>query len=125
MNQHETGEHFRALHEGDPFVIPNPWDVGSARVLQGLGFPALTSTSSGFAFTLGRRDGGASLDEVAAHVAAVADATDVPTAVDLEHGHGSTAADAAGAIERVAEAGAVGGSIEDWDPEASRLYDRD
>jgi 2-methylisocitrate lyase-like PEP mutase family enzyme len=122
MNQHEKGERFRAMHEGDPFVVPNPWDVGSARVLQGLGFPALTSTSSGFAFTLGRKDGDASLDEVAAHVAAVASATDVPLAVDLEHGHGPTAADAARAIERVAAAGAVGGSIEDWDPVNGVLY---
>jgi 2-methylisocitrate lyase-like PEP mutase family enzyme len=122
MNQHEKGERFRAMHEGDPFVVPNPWDVGSARVLEGLGFPALTSTSSGFAFTLGRKDGDASLDELVAHVAAVADATDVPLAVDLEHGHGPAAADAAGAIERVAEAGAVGGSIEDWDPVNRVLY---
>jgi len=122
MNQHETGERFRAMHEGDPFVVPNPWDVGSARVLEGLGFPALTSTSSGFAFTLGRKDGDASLDELVAHIAAVADATDVPLAVDLEHGHGPAAADAAGAIERVAEAGAVGGSIEDWDPVNRVLY---
>ena len=122
MNQHEKGERFRAMHEGDPFVVPNPWDVGSARVLEGLGFPALTSTSSGFAFTLGRKDGDASLDELVAHIAAVADATDVPLAVDLEHGHGPAAADAAGAIERVAEAGAVGGSIEDWDPVNRVLY---
>ena len=122
MDQHEKGERFRALHEGDPFVIPNPWDIGSARVLQGLGFPALATTSSGFAFTLGRGDGGADLDEVVAHVHAVAEATEVPLAVDLEHGHGPAVADAARAIERVAEAGAVGGSIEDWDPVAGALY---
>jgi 2-methylisocitrate lyase-like PEP mutase family enzyme len=122
MDQHEKGARFRALHEGEPFVIPNPWDVGSARVLEGLGFPALTTTSSGFAFTLGRRDGGAPLDAVAAHVAALAAATDVPLAVDLENGYGSTGAHAARAIERVAEAGAVGGSIEDWDPVDERLY---
>ena len=123
MNQHEKGERFRALHEGDPFVIPNPWDIGAARVLEGLGFPALATTSSGFAFTLGRRDGGATLDELVAHVGAMAAATDVPLAVDLEHGHGPTAADAARAIERIAEAGAVGGSIEDWDPDNGVLYD--
>ena len=62
-------EAFRALHEGPPFLIPNPWDVGSARVLEALGFPALATTSSGLAFALGRRDGGATLDEVTRHVA--------------------------------------------------------
>jgi len=67
----QKAEAFRALHEGEPFVIPNPWDAGSARVLAGLGFQALATTSSGFAFTLGRLDGGTTLDEVAAHVAAL------------------------------------------------------
>lgn len=116
--QAEKGAAFAALHAGDPFLIPNPWDAGSARVLEGLGFPALATTSSGFAFTLGRPDGGATLDDVAAHVRALADATNVPVSVDLENGYGDPAA----AIRRVAEAGAVGGSIEDWDP-AGRLYD--
>ena len=63
---------FRALHAGEPFLIPNPWDAGSARVLEALGFQALATTSSGFAFTLGRLDGGATLDEVAEHVRALA-----------------------------------------------------
>ena len=76
------------MHVGEPFVIPNPWDTGSARVLAALGFRALATTSSGFAFTLGRRDGGATLDEVVAHVAAVAEATELPLSVDLEDGHG-------------------------------------
>src|SRR5919201_1313881 len=93
-SQAERGERFRALHAGEPFVIPNPWDAGSARVLEGLGFEALATTSSGFAFTLGRRDGGATLDDVAAHVRAVA------------------------------EAGAVGGSIEDYDRERG-IYELD
>ncbi|HEU5321002.1 MAG TPA: isocitrate lyase/phosphoenolpyruvate mutase family protein, partial [Methylomirabilota bacterium] len=93
-----------------------PWDAGSARVLAGLGFKALATTSSGFAFTLGRLDGGATLDEVAAHVAALAGATELPVSVDLENGYGPRREDAAGAIVRVAEAGAVGGSIEDYDP---------
>jgi 2-methylisocitrate lyase-like PEP mutase family enzyme len=109
--QLERGEAFRALHEGEPFVIPNPWDAGSARVLEGLGFRALATTSSGFAYTLGRADGGASLDDVAAHVAVLAEATTLPVSVDLEAGYG----DSANAITRVAEAGAVGGSIEDYD----------
>ena len=67
-SQEERGLAFRALHEGEPFVIPNPWDAGSARVLEALGFEALATTSSGFAFTLGRLDGQATLDEVATHV---------------------------------------------------------
>src|ERR1044072_524366 len=107
---------FRALHEGDPFVIPNPWDAGSARVLAALGFEALATTSSGFAFTLGRLDGGATLDEVAAHVSALADGTDLPISVDLENGYDAAPEDVAEAIRIVAEAGAVGGSIEDYDP---------
>lgn len=113
---------FRALHEGDPFVIPNPWDAGSARVFAALGFQALATTSSGFAFTLGRLDGAATLDEVVAHTAALAAATDLPVSVDLENGYGPRPEDAATAIRRVAEGGAVGGSIEDWDGEQRRLY---
>ena len=112
---------FRALHAGEPFVIPNPWDAGSARVLAQLGFRALATTSSGFAFTLGRRDGEATLDEVVEHAAAIDAATELPVSVDLENGYGPDPQSAALAIERVAEAGAVGGSIEDWDP-SGRLY---
>jgi 2-methylisocitrate lyase-like PEP mutase family enzyme len=100
---------FQALHAGDPFVIPNPWDAGSARVLEELGFKALATTSSGFAFTLGRPDGQVTLDEVAAHVRLLCEVTGLPVSVDLEAGYD----DPAEAIRRVAEAGAVGGSIED------------
>jgi 2-methylisocitrate lyase-like PEP mutase family enzyme len=124
LSQAQKGEEFRALHAGEAFVIPNPWDAGSARVLAALGFKALASTSSGFAFTLGRMDGGATLDEVAEHAAALDRATDLPVSVDLENGYGSDPGDAAVAIARVAEAGAVGGSIEDWDP-TGRLYERE
>jgi 2-methylisocitrate lyase-like PEP mutase family enzyme len=120
--QHQKAEAFRELHEGAPFVIPNPWDAGSARVLAALGFKALASTSSGFAFTLGRLDGGATLDEVVEHAAALDRATDLPVSVDLENGYGSLPGAAAETIARVAAAGAVGGSIEDYDP-AGRLYD--
>jgi 2-methylisocitrate lyase-like PEP mutase family enzyme len=121
--QVEKGLAFRALHEGEPFVIPNPWDIGSARALEALGFEALATTSSGFAFTLGRLDGQATLDEVVAHVSELDRATGLPVSVDLENGYATDAAGVARAIARVAEAGAVGGSIEDWDP-AGRLYDR-
>src|SRR5919108_1004275 len=109
--QAERAAQFRALHEGEPFVIPNPWDAGSARVLAELGFEALATTSSGFAFTLGRADGEATLDDVAQHVAQLTAATELPVSVDLESGY----EDPGEAITRVAEAGGVGGSIEDWD----------
>jgi 2-methylisocitrate lyase-like PEP mutase family enzyme len=120
--QERKAEAFQALHAGEPFVIPNPWDAGSARVLEALGFRALATTSSGFAFTLGRLDGGATLDEVVEHVAALDRATELPISVDLENGYGAAPESASHAIARVAEAGAVGGSIEDWDPEG-RLYE--
>jgi 2-methylisocitrate lyase-like PEP mutase family enzyme len=113
---------FRALHEGEPFVIPNPWDAGSARMFEALGFKALATTSSGFAFTLGRVDGGATLDEVVAHTAALDEATGLPISVDLENGYGSEPEGAAETIRRVAGAGAVGGSIEDYDP-AGHIYE--
>jgi 2-methylisocitrate lyase-like PEP mutase family enzyme len=113
--QQEKAANFRSLHEGEPFVIPNPWDAGSAVVFAALGFKALASTSSGFAFTLGRADGGVTLDEVAEHARALDRATALPVSMDLENGYGSAPEDAARAISRVAEAGAVGGSIEDYD----------
>ncbi|MEN3309676.1 MAG: hypothetical protein V7603_5878 [Micromonosporaceae bacterium] len=121
-SQHEKAAAFRALHESGVFVIPNPWDAGSAKVFAALGFPALASTSSGFAFTLGRPDGGATLDEVVEHAGALDRATDLPVSVDLENGHGPRPEDAALAITRVAGAGAVGGSIEDHDP-ATGIYE--
>lgn len=121
--QASKGEAFRALHDGEPFVIPNPWDAGSAHVLASLGFKALASTSSGFAFTLGRPDGSTTLDEVAAHARALDRATPLPLSVDLENGYGPRPEDAAAAIERVAAEGAVGGSIEDYDP-ADGIYER-
>jgi 2-methylisocitrate lyase-like PEP mutase family enzyme len=111
-------EAFAAMHRGEPFVIPNPWDAGSARVLESLGFRALATTSSGFAFTLGRPDGGATLDEVVAHVQAICAAVEIPVSVDLENGYGPPDV----AIRRVAEVGAAGGSIEDWDAERG-LYE--
>ena len=120
--QREKAEVFRALHESEPFVIPNPWDAGSARVLEALGFKALASTSSGFAFTLGRLDGAATLDEVAEHTRALDNATGLPVSIDLENGYGPQPEDAARAVSRAAEAGAVGGSIEDYDP-SDGLYE--
>jgi 2-methylisocitrate lyase-like PEP mutase family enzyme len=119
VDQAERAEAFRALHEGEPFVIPNPWDAGSAKVLASLGFRALATTSGGMAFTLGKLDGDVTLDQVIEHTGAIAAATDLPVSVDLENGYGHEPEDAARAITRAAEAGAVGGSIEDWDGEGS------
>jgi len=118
-------EQFRKLHEGEPFVIPNPWDAGSARMLESLGFGALATTSSGFAFTLGKLDGEVTLDEVAAHVRALDEATALPVSVDLENGYGAEPEAAARAVEVAAEAGAAGGSIEDWDRDERRIYERE
>ena len=115
-SQEQKAEAFRVLHDGEPFVIPNPWDAGSAKAFAGLGFRALASTSSGFAFTLGRPDGGVTLDEVADHLRALDRATSLPVSADLENGYGPRPEDAALAIARAADAGAVGGSIEDYDP---------
>lgn len=114
VTQEEKARAFSALHGGEAFVIPNPWDAGSAKVLEALGFKALATTSSGYAFTLGRPDGGASLEQLAAHVRAVDGATSLPVSVDLENGFGPAPEDAAAAVVRAAEAGAVGGSIEDY-----------
>ena len=122
VTQEEKGATFRALHESEPFVIPNPWDAGSAKALAGLGFKALASTSSGFAFTLGRTDGDVTLDEVIAHAHDLDQATALPVAMDLENGYGPAPEDAARAITRAGKAGAVGGSIEDYDRDGDALY---
>ncbi len=120
--QDQKAADFRELHQGEPFIIPNPWDAGSAKVMQALGFKALATTSSGFAFTLGRLDGHATPDEVLRHTADLAAASSLPVSVDLENGYGREPEKAAAAITRAAEAGAVGGSIEDFDP-AGEIYD--
>lgn len=109
-------EAFKALHERDgAFVIPNPWDAGSARLLAGLGFEALATTSAGLAFSLGRPDAEAALnlEETLENARAIVDATPLPVAADLENGFGELPQDCAQAILRAAEAGLVGGSIED------------
>lgn len=120
--QQQKAENFRALHASGVFIIPNPWDAGSARVLEALGFKALATTSSGLAFTLGRKDGGATLDEVFEHVRLLNRSTSLPVSVDLENGYGPEPEAAAAAITRAAEAGAVGGSIEDYGPEIKAIY---
>jgi 2-methylisocitrate lyase-like PEP mutase family enzyme len=123
-DQYEKAVAFRALHTGEPFVIPNPWDVGSAKVMEALGFKALATTSSGLAFTLGRLDGGVTFDELLVHVRALNAASTLPISVDLENGYGSQPDSGARAVVEAAAAGAVGGSIEDWDPDTG-LYPLD
>jgi len=114
---------FRALHERGTFLLPNPWDVGSARLLQALGAVALATTSSGFAASLGRLDQQVTRDELVAHVAALAAAVDVPLAVDAERCYAADPAGVAETVELLAAAGASGVSIEDYDPATDRIDD--
>jgi 2-methylisocitrate lyase-like PEP mutase family enzyme len=112
--QAEKGQAFRALHEGgSAFIIPNPWDVGTARLLARLGFEALATTSAGYAFSVGRRDNKVGRQMMMSHVSAIVSATDLPVSADLENGFGHTPEDVALTIRLAAAAGAVGGSIED------------
>src|SRR5271170_7606821 len=114
LTQTEKGKAFRALHARDKaFIIPNPWDVGTARLLEHLGFEALATTSAGYAFSVGRRDNTIDRDEMMTHVSAIASATDLPVSADLENGHGDDPAAVAQSIKLAADAGLVGGSIED------------
>jgi 2-methylisocitrate lyase-like PEP mutase family enzyme len=107
---------FRDLHDSGTFVLPNPWDVGSALLLERLGFDALATTSSGFAATLGRADQQVTRDELVAHVAALTAAVRIPVNVDAERGYAPDPAGVARTVELLAEAGASGVSIEDYDP---------
>ena len=114
--QIDKAEAFGALHErAGAFVIPNPWDVGTARLLADLGFEALATTSAGFAFSLGRPDaeGAISRDEMLTHVRTIVNATDLPVSADLEGGFGDDPQTVAETIEIAAASGLVGGSIED------------
>jgi len=120
--QTEKYKSFKALHERPGvFVIPNPWDAGTARILTALGFEALATTSAGFAFSIGRRDSIAGLtrDEILGNARAIVDATHLPVSADLEDGFGGAPETCAETIELAAAAGLVGGSIEDatGDPE--------
>jgi 2-methylisocitrate lyase-like PEP mutase family enzyme len=112
--QEEKGGVFRRLHERDSaFIIPNPWDVGTARLLAHLGFEALATTSAGYAFSVGQRDNTISRDEMMTHVRAIAAATDLPVSADLENGFGDHPDTVAETIRLAAAAGLAGGSIED------------
>jgi 2-methylisocitrate lyase-like PEP mutase family enzyme len=117
-----VSEAFRTLHESGTFVIPNPWDIASARLLEHLGFAALATTSSGFAATLGRGDQQVTRDELVAHVAGLTAAVGLPVSVDAERGYAADAAGVAVTVRMLIEAGAAGVSIEDYDPEAGSVY---
>lgn len=127
MSQTEQVARFRALHaRPGAFVIPNPWDAGSARILAALGFEALATTSAGLAFSLGRPDGqgAVSREETLANAGAIVAATSLPVSADLENGFGHAPEDCAETIRAAAGVGLVGGSIEDATGEAARpLYD--
>src|SRR2546428_8382143 len=124
-SQSEKATRFRALHQGPgAFVIPNPWDAGSARILAGLGFEALATSSGASAGILGRRDGKVTRDEALAHCRLIVGATDLPVSADLEKGFGDAPAVAAETIRLAAGIGLVGGSIEDATGNADKpLYD--
>jgi 2-methylisocitrate lyase-like PEP mutase family enzyme len=111
--QNDKAAAFRALHQTGTFVIPNPWDIGTARLLAHLGFAALATTSAGFAFSRGQPDGAVTRKETMKHAREIVGATDLPVSADLENGFGDAPREAAETIRQAAAAGLVGGSIED------------
>jgi methylisocitrate lyase len=122
----EKRARFRQLHESGCFVLPNPWDVGSARMLEHLGFAALASTSAGMAWTMGRADGQVSLDEALLHLSALAHATDLPLNADFENAFADAPADVAANVALAVDAGVSGLSVEDYAGDPARgLYDFD
>ena len=120
----ERRTRFRELHDGATiFVMPNPWDVGSARLLEASGFPALATTSQGLAWSLGKRDSQVTREELVSHVAEVTGAVDVPLNVDSERCYPDEPGGVGETVRQLAEAGAAGCSIEDWDPATERIDD--
>ena len=123
LSNAEKRARFRALHQDGCFILPNPWDVGSARMFQHLGFSALASTSSGYAWTTGRPDYGVTREAALDHLATLAQAVDLPINADFESGFATDPEGVAASVDLAIAAGVAGLSIEDRDLEASRLYD--
>jgi 2-methylisocitrate lyase-like PEP mutase family enzyme len=124
--QAEKGESFSELHKrAAAFIIPNPWDAGTARLLADLGFEALATTSAGYAFSAGLPDNVVDRDKMMAHVSEIVAATDLPVSADLENGFGDSAETVAETIRLAAAAGLAGCSIEDMSREGHTIYDRD
>lgn len=121
MTIDDRRDRFRALHESGTFVMPNPHDVGTTKLLSTIGFPALATTSAGFASTLGQLDMTVTLDQLVDHVGRLTAATDLPFNVDSERLYGADSAGIAQAVDALAGAGAAGLSIEDWDPAQQRI----
>ena len=116
-------DRFRQLHASDTFILPNPWDLGSARYLEWRGFPAVATTSSGFASTLGRNDQHVTRDELLAHVELLAGGLGIPVTVDAERCYADDLAGVAETVRLLADAGAAGCSIEDYNPATGRIDD--
>ncbi|MDP6829763.1 MAG: isocitrate lyase/phosphoenolpyruvate mutase family protein [Alphaproteobacteria bacterium] len=122
QSQHDKAKVFSALHAGpEIFVIPNPWDIGTTRILTGMGFKALATTSAGYAFSRGYMDGVVGRDEMLAHAAEIVAATPLPVSADLEDGYGETLEEVAETFRLAAATGLVGASIEDYS--GSAIYD--
>jgi 2-methylisocitrate lyase-like PEP mutase family enzyme len=123
MSQGDKAARFLALHRpGQPLLLPNPWDAGSAKLLESLGFEALATTSSGFAATLGHRDGDVSRHDVLTNAAAIVAATGVPVSADLENAYADDAAGVARTMTLAAGAGLAGGSLEDYNRDDDAIY---
>lgn len=119
-------EAFRRLHEKGCFAIPNPWDIGTARYLQHLGFKAIATTSAGFAFSRGLSDGAVSRDDMLAHIKELVEATDIPVNADFENGYADDPNDVAASVKLCVQTGVAGLSIEDaTDRKENRIYDFD
>src|SRR5262245_3538335 len=122
----QTRAAFRRLHDGGCFVIPNPWDIGTARYLQNLGFKALATTSAGFAWSRGAADGGVTREQMLAHIAELSAAADVPMNADFEGGYAHAPADVAESVRLCVATGVSGLSIEDYTGDMAKpLYDFD
>ncbi|MFT7548828.1 MAG: 2-methylisocitrate lyase-like PEP mutase family enzyme [Candidatus Azotimanducaceae bacterium] len=123
LSQKEKCASFETLHRGETFIIPNPWDAGSAKILKGLGYKALATTSAGLAYTLGRADGNVSLAEKEAHCKLLVTVTSIPINADFENGFADDPETVAINVLKIAETGIAGCSIEDFSRDSKKIYD--